>query len=353
MTIFQITLVITIIFMGNFLASLERKSPKLFWGLILMLMLIFTSFDKDSLIYNHNTSPSYTEQTISNIRSGSEPTNPKPGFIGSRTGQGNALTGPKSADTGQGTNTESTPGNDKGWPGPSFPWGADPKYSRSGSCDGSGPHQLSAAKNWISDPSAWEDDERDHPLIVPVDFPYKLNDKNEPTLLVPNLGNTKFEGVGKFIRVEFQQTATHIHHAPEFGISLPDNFDMQFYLNLSRSGKIAYATKMLPRSTIISYQNEIAKRLTPVFNPNTYSREGIAGQQKVPTQLIIEKPRDSYSLSGQKTQTSVPSASGKKDIMLGIISDDNLHISSFPITQARLDRLEAENYWVLKNQNIQ
>jgi hypothetical protein len=74
MTIFQITLVITIIFMGNFLASLERKSPKLFWGLILMLMLIFTSFDKDSLIYNHNTSPSYTEQTISNIRSGSEPT---------------------------------------------------------------------------------------------------------------------------------------------------------------------------------------------------------------------------------------------------------------------------------------
>jgi len=74
MTIFQITLVITIIFMGNFLASLERKSPKLFWGLIIMLMLIFTSFDKDSLIYNHNTSPSYTEQTISNIRSGSEPT---------------------------------------------------------------------------------------------------------------------------------------------------------------------------------------------------------------------------------------------------------------------------------------
>ena len=128
---------------------------------------------------------------------------------------------------------------------------------------------------------------------------------------------------------------------------------MAYYLNLGRSGKIAYATKMLPRSTIISYQNEIAKRLTPVFNPNTYSREGIAGQQKVPTQLIIEKPRDSYSLSGQKTQTSVPSASVKKDIMLGIISDDNLHISSFPITQARLDRLEAENYWVLKNQNIQ
>jgi len=165
------------------------------------------------------------------------------------------------------------------------------------------------------------------------------------------VGNTKFEGVDKYIRVEFQQTATHIHHAPEFGISLPDNFDTAYYLNLDRSGKIAYATKMLPLSTIISYQNEIAKGLSPVFNPNTYSREGISGQQKVPTQLIIEKPRDLYPLPGQQIQTPVPS--GKKDIMLGIISEDHLHISSFPITQARLDRLEAENYWVLKNQKIQ
>jgi hypothetical protein len=53
---------------------------------------------------------------------GSEPTNAKPSFVGSktgrgRTGQGNAPTGPKNADTGQGTNTRSTPGNDKGWPG--------------------------------------------------------------------------------------------------------------------------------------------------------------------------------------------------------------------------------------------
>ena len=349
MTIFKITLVITkVILWVVFWKVSNEKVQSCFGGLI--LILIFIALDKDSLIYKHNTSPSYTEQTILSIRSGSEPTNPKPAFLGGKTGrgitgQGNAPTGPKSAGTGQGTNTGSTIGNDKGWPGPSFPWGGDPKYGRSGSCDVSDPHQLSAAKDWISDPSAWEDDERDHPLSVPVDFPYKLNDKNEPTLLVPNLGNTKFEGVGKSIRVEFQQTATHIHHAPEFGISLPDNFNMAYYRNLGRSGKIAYATKMLPRSTIISYQNEIAKGLTPVFNPNTYLRDGIAGQQKVPTQLIIEKPRDPYPLPGQQIRTSVPS--GKKDIMLGIISEDNLHISSFPITQARLDRLEAENYWVL------
>lgn len=237
-------------------------------------------------------------------------------------------------------------------PGPRFPWGADPRNGRSDSCEASDPHKLSAARDWISDPAAWEDDERDHPLGVPVDFPYKLNDKNEPTLLVPNLGKTIFdEGVANYIRVEFEQTATHIHHAPEHGISLPDNFDMAYYLNLDRSGKIAYAKKMLPRSTIISYQNEIAKRLTPVFNPNTYSREGIAGRQKVPTQLIIEKPRDLYPLAGQQIQTPLPTSN--KDIMLAIITKDGLHVSSYSITQVRLDRLEADNFWVLKNQNIQ
>ena len=61
MTIFQIILVITIILMGNVLEGLERESPQLFGGLICMLGLVFTSLDKDSVIHNHNTSPSYSE----------------------------------------------------------------------------------------------------------------------------------------------------------------------------------------------------------------------------------------------------------------------------------------------------
>jgi hypothetical protein len=72
MTIFQIILVITIIFMGNVLERLERASPQLFKGLIFMLGLVFTSLDKDSVIHNHNTSPSYSEQIILKIRSGSD-----------------------------------------------------------------------------------------------------------------------------------------------------------------------------------------------------------------------------------------------------------------------------------------
>ena len=72
MTIFQIILVITIILMGNVLESLERESPQLFGELICMLVLVFTSLDKDYVIHNHNTSPSYSEQIILKIRSGSD-----------------------------------------------------------------------------------------------------------------------------------------------------------------------------------------------------------------------------------------------------------------------------------------
>jgi len=171
------------------------------------------------------------------------------------------------------------------------------------------------------------------------------------SLFVPNLGNNKFQGLNKPIRVEFEQTATHMHHAPDFGIVLPDNFDMAYYKSLNRQGKIRYAKRVLPRDLIISYQNEIAKKLIPVYNPNTYSKEGMAGQQKVPTQLIISPPRDTFPLPGQKSQAPPPS--GKRDIMLGIITEDGLHITSYPITEVRLDRIKKDGYWVLKNQDIQ
>jgi len=77
-------------------------------------------------------------------------------------------------------------------------------------------------------------------------------------------------------------------------LEFADEIDMAYYKNLKRAGKIQYARSKLSRSTIISYQNEIAKQLIPVYNPNTYSVGGIAGKKKVSTQLLISKPRDIY-----------------------------------------------------------
>jgi len=339
MTIFKILLLLAIILSGNFFEELERERPKLFWGLTIGLATVFTQLDDNSL--THNPSLPYTEQIL--VRGGSDSGQSNPSFIGGRPGRG-------TGKTDQGTSTGSTSGNGGGYPGPRIPWVSTPGFHGSGSCNRLDTHQRPAARDWVSDPSAWEDDERDHPLGVPVDFPYQLNKEGDPTLFVPNLGNTVFQGVGKSIRVEFDQTASHMHHAADFGINLPDNFDMAYYQTLGRGDKIAYAKRELPRNTIISYQNEIGKRLLPVYNPNTYSVAGIPGQQKVPTQLVFSKPRDPYPLPGQKSQT--PASSGKRDIMLGIVTQDGLHISSYSITQKRLDRIEMENFWVLKNQDI-
>jgi hypothetical protein len=342
MTIIQILLVITILFMGNFLERFEREVPNLFWAVIFLLAIEFTLFNQDSLI--HNISPSSTEQIVFTTRGGSDSKSNsaqvpnRPGFIG------------KSDKTSQGTSSGTNPGNNKGYPAPHFPWGVDPKYDRSRSNDPLARNKLPATRDWISDPSAWENDERENPLKVPVDFPYQLNDMGDPTLFIPNLGSTQFQGIWKPIRVEFDQTASHIHHAPEFGIKLPDNFDMVYYKSLNRRGRIEYAKSKLPRSLIISYQNEIGKNLTTVFNSNTYSVGGAAGKRKVPTQLIIAEPRDIYPLPGQEIQTPPPS--GKRDIMLGIVREDGLHISSYPITQKRLNIIENDDFWVLKNQDI-
>jgi hypothetical protein len=70
MTIFQILLIISIIFMGNFFERLERESPNLFWGLTIVLATAFTSIDENSLI--HNPSPTYTEQILLKTRGGSD-----------------------------------------------------------------------------------------------------------------------------------------------------------------------------------------------------------------------------------------------------------------------------------------
>jgi hypothetical protein len=70
MTIFQIISVVIIICTGSLLEGFERRNPNLFWGII----VIFLSFNTGSLIYRPDASKSDLEQTLFNIRSGSDST---------------------------------------------------------------------------------------------------------------------------------------------------------------------------------------------------------------------------------------------------------------------------------------
>ena len=42
------------------------------------------------------------------------------------------------------------------------------------------------------------------------------------------------------IVIDRDQTLTHLYHAPELGVELPESFDMRKYKNLTRSQKIQY-----------------------------------------------------------------------------------------------------------------
>lgn len=152
-------------------------------------------------------------------------------------------------------------------------------------------------------------------------------------MLVPN--SAKARTKRDYTRVEFEQTASHMHHAPDFNIPLPSDFNMSHYMNLDRAGRIDYAQQKLSRETIINYQNEIGKSMCPLFGPKkTLSVPGFAGKYKQNTELTIQ-------------QTNIPDKT-----ILGIIREDGLHISSYSLDDEALRELAKDGFWVLKNRNL-
>lgn len=169
----------------------------------------------------------------------------------------------------------------------------------------------------------WKDD---------VDFQYEFDSNGDPTLLVPNLGKARTKR--NYNRVEFEQIASHMHHAPDFNIPLPSDFDMSHYMNLDRAGRIDYAKQKFSRESIISYQNEIGKSMCPLFEKKTFSVADFARKYKQNTELTIQ-------------QTDTPNHT-----ILSIIREDGLHISSYSVDDRALRQLTKDNFWVLKNRNL-
>jgi hypothetical protein len=167
-------------------------------------------------------------------------------------------------------------------------------------------------------------------LQCDVDFPHEYDPNGHITLLISNTGGARQKQ--SYTRVEFEQTAAHMHHASDFGIPLPTNFDMNKYQKMDRADRIGYVQQKLSPDTIITYQNEIGKSISPIFGrgKKTLSVPGFAGKNKIGTELTIEMR-------------------GRDQNMLSIIREDGLHISSFSLND---EKLVQNNFWVLKNRNL-
>ena len=107
---------------------------------------------------------------------------------------------------------------------------------------------------------------------------------------------------------------------------------MGIYENLpTKAAKIQYGKKDLSPETIISYQNTIVLRMSPVFGAGikTHAVRGFAGKNRANVDLVIQ----SISISSNH--------------YMSIINDRGIHILSYPITISKLKKIIADDFWIL------
>jgi len=161
---------------------------------------------------------------------------------------------------------------------------------------------------------------------VKIDFDFVSDQKGDPILLIPD-NNSLLADKDRFIKVDHEQTKTHLHHAEDLGINLPDDFDMNHYENLDREGRIDYANQNVPCETIIECQNEIGKVLT---ENNPTHVDGFIGKYK--------KDAD-FKINTQKK-------------IISVVSEQGQHISTYSVTPNKLRRIVKDGFWIWKNRNI-
>jgi hypothetical protein len=70
--------------------------------------------------------------------------------------------------------------------------------------------------------------------------------------------------------------------------------------------------------------------MSPIFGVNTKSVPGFAGVRKQDTELTIQSTKSNIHI-------------------LGIIREDGMHISSFPVKNKKLKEMAKDDFWVLKD----
>ena len=201
-------------------------------------------------------------------------------------------------------------------------------------------NQIPDETEWKTDPAYWnqkladscnEDEEPSD--SIKVDFRYELDFNKNPTLLIETIGLPRQKR--PFTKVEFDQTASHIHHAPELGIELPASFDMSMYQRIrGKADRIEYAKANLPREVIIAYQNEIGKSLRPIFGMKTRPIPGTAGKLKNSVELTIQQ-----------------NPNNPNENRLSVVNDRGIHVSSYSKNRAKLLKITKNEFWIWEERN--
>ena len=163
-----------------------------------------------------------------------------------------------------------------------------------------------------------------------------MDSNGNPILFVLNPDSTRDLKKRKYNKVDYDQTASHLHHSDVFNIKLPEDFNMEKYKSLSKKDRIASAKQHVPRETIIRYQNFLGRAIDikPRSSNNNPAVRGFAGKHKSDISLIIK---------------SIPDTN---NFYFSIINDKNTHITSFSIPYSRLRVIAKDDFHVLKDKTF-
>ena len=347
-----IILIIVLVFAYP-LENLERENLFIFWCVSSVLALSFTFGSFDRVPFQENST--FIDKNISSvlaIKPGGKDSRDQPSFVPTR--PSSSTPGRKAESPPRNTNKSGSNANTK----PQYHDAPDPKRSpnlwgvsqSNNPNGGDNPSDLLSSNevpkedNWINDPSLWdksqendlagdnEETQKPGKLQADIDFPYQYDENGNPTLLIPNAGRTKKKRL--YNKIEFDQTSTHMHHAPDFGIDLPPNFDLDVYKSLDRKGRIQYTKNNVPRETVIQYQNELGKGMSPLFGTRkTKSVPGFAGKRKRNTELTIQMGT-------------------KNEHILSVIGEDGIHRSSYQIDDNKLQNIMDNDFWIWPYRDI-
>nr|UXN44454.1 hypothetical protein [Navicula tsukamotoi] len=301
----------------EFLQRLERCEiyfPSIFWGVICTLSLEYSSIQKNQFLSNSN--PIYIEKQVA-----PQSIQTKEQFIEAKQNREEFI------EIKEHFLAPNLPGNNPGETGPitidpepykKFPRGVETPPVGGGGIPRSGPEGTNLFPRIPREKTV---------CSAITEFKYKFDSNGNPIIIVPNHRLNNPIKLKEFY-VEFDQTASHIHHIEDFQIYLPSYFDVYSYKRLSKTARIAYAKKTLSREKIIEYQHRIAQELSGDYSPNAEHRRGWWGKERWPAGgIIIEK----YS----------------EDIFtVNVVNSRGLHISSHRANKFFINNLRNNNYWI-------
>lgn len=175
-----------------------------------------------------------------------------------------------------------------------------------------------------------EVDPSDNEYKVPIFFNFEKDQNGNPILLVPNVNKDRVVSGRSFNRVEYDQSASHLHHATELNVRMPSSFDPETFRDMKKKDRILWAKQNIPYETIIEFQNAQAKAMQPSTGLVIIPGPGAAGKYETPVNLVFREISDN-----------------NRNYYLTIILRSGKHVTTYPVSRKRFREIvKDDKLWV-------